>query len=451
RANRIARLLRGHGVQKGALVGLAMDRGTDMVAALLGILKSGAGYVPLDPGFPADRLAYMAGDAGLAALVTQQAHAARFDLRGRPVLALDALADELEALPATRLGRDAGAADPESPAYVIYTSGSTGRPKGVVVPHRAVSNFIASMQSEPGLDAQDRLLAVTTLSFDIAVLELMLPLSVGGEIVLAGRESAIDGLALVDLLREAGITAMQATPATWRLLLEAGWQGSAGFKAMCGGEPLPPDLAQALLARCGELWNLYGPTETTVWSTATCVQPAAAGALPDIHIGRPIANTQVWILVEQGHPCPLGVSGEICIGGVGVILGYLAHPQLLAERFLHDALAVARRGFVPGLARPPAPGRPARAVGAARLPGQGARLPHRTGRDREPAARPPGRGAGGGDGARGPAGRRAPGGPCRAGIGAWGVRRRSGRAPQGKPARLHGAATLRAPGRDPAA
>jgi amino acid adenylation domain-containing protein len=352
RANRIARLLRGHGVQKGALVGLAMDRGTDMVAALLGILKSGAGYVPLDPGFPADRLAYMAGDAGLAALVTQQAHAARFDLRGRPVLALDALADELEALPATRLGRDAGAADPESPAYVIYTSGSTGRPKGVVVPHRAVSNFIASMQSEPGLDAQDRLLAVTTLSFDIAVLELMLPLSVGGEIVLAGRESAIDGLALVDLLREAGITAMQATPATWRLLLEAGWQGSAGFKAMCGGEPLPPDLAQALLARCGELWNLYGPTETTVWSTATCVQPAAAGALPDIHIGRPIANTQVWILDEHGQPCPLGVPGEICIGGEGVTLGYLARPELTAERFLPDAFADASRGFGTGIAQP---------------------------------------------------------------------------------------------------
>src|SRR5690606_10960209 len=143
RANRIAHRLRAMGVGRGALVGLALERDADMPAALLGVLKSGAGYVPLDPGFPPDRLAYMAGDAGLAALVTQQAHAARFDLRGRPVLALDALADELEALPATRLGRDAGAADPESPAYVIYTSGSTGRPKGVVVPHRAVSNFIA--------------------------------------------------------------------------------------------------------------------------------------------------------------------------------------------------------------------------------------------------------------------------------------------------------------------
>src|SRR5690606_7570563 len=151
RANRIARLLRASGVRRGALVGLSMDRGTDMLAALLGILKAGAGYVPLDPQFPADRLSYMAGDAGLAALVTQQHHAARFDLRGRPVLALDALHDELAALPDTRLGRDADAAGPETPAYVIYTSGSTGRPKGVQVPHRAVSNFIASMQSEPGL------------------------------------------------------------------------------------------------------------------------------------------------------------------------------------------------------------------------------------------------------------------------------------------------------------
>src|SRR5690606_17643475 len=174
RANRIAHLLRRHGVQKGALVGLALDRDADMVAALLGILKAGAGYVPLDPQFPEDRLAYMVGDAGLAALVTRERHAARFDLRGRPVLALDLLADELQALPHVRPGRDEGAADPESPAYVIYTSGSTGRPKGVQVPHRAVSNFIASMQVEPGLDGDDRLLAVTTLSFDIAVLELLL-------------------------------------------------------------------------------------------------------------------------------------------------------------------------------------------------------------------------------------------------------------------------------------
>jgi len=345
RANRIAWLLRAQGVGRGALVGLAMDRGADMLAALLGILKSGAGYVPLDPAFPAERLAYMAADAGLGALLTQQRHAAGFDLGGRPVLALDAMGAELAALPETRPGRDAAAADPESVAYVIYTSGSTGRPKGVQVPHRAVANFIASMQHEPGLGAQDRLLAVTTLSFDIAVLELLLPLSVGGEVLLADRDTVIDGVALAATLEESGATAMQATPATWRLLLDAGWRGAAGFKAMCGGEPLPPDLAQALLSRGAELWNLYGPTETTVWSTATRILPAPRGRSPDIHIGRPIANTQVWILDAQGQPCPRGVPGEICIGGEGVTLGYLGRPELTAERFVPDPFADRERGI----------------------------------------------------------------------------------------------------------
>ncbi|SOD55271.1 amino acid adenylation domain-containing protein [Pseudoxanthomonas wuyuanensis] len=351
RANRIAQLLRRHGVQKGALVGLAMDRGTDMLAALLGILKAGAGYVPLDPQFPADRLAYMASDAGLAALLTHGSHAAQFDLRGRPVLALDALEAELQALPDNRPGRDAGAADAESVAYVIYTSGSTGRPKGVQVPHRAVANFIAAMQRQPGLELDERLVAVTTLSFDIAVLELMLPLSVGAEVVLADKDTVIDGAALADLLAACRATAMQATPATWRLLLEAGWQGGASFKAMCGGEPLPQDLAQALLPRCGSLWNLYGPTETTVWSTCMRVQAAAGGA-PDIHIGRPVANTQVWILDEHGQPCPRGVPGEICVGGEGVTLGYLDRPELTADRFLPDAFASSGPGFGTGIARP---------------------------------------------------------------------------------------------------
>ncbi|MCR6626923.1 MAG: amino acid adenylation domain-containing protein [Pseudoxanthomonas sp.] len=351
RANRIAQWLRRQGVHKGALVGLAVDRGADMLASLLGILKAGAGYVPLDPQFPADRLAFMAGDAGLAALVTQSHHAARFDLRGRPVLALDALTTELALLPDTRPGRDAGAADPESAAYVIYTSGSTGRPKGVQVPHRAVSNFITGMQAEPGLSGDDRLVAVTTLSFDIAVLELLLPLSVGAEVVVAGKDTVIDGAALAALLASSGATAMQATPASWRLLLEAGWTGRAGFKAMCGGEPLPPDLAQALLQRCGELWNLYGPTETTVWSTVMRVQ-AGQDALPDIHIGHPIANTQVWILDGNGQPCPRGVPGEICIGGEGVTSGYLARPELTADRFLPDAFADAGRGFGTGIPAP---------------------------------------------------------------------------------------------------
>jgi len=341
RANRIARLLRARGVRRGSLVGLVLDRGVDMLAGLIGVLKAGAGYVPLDPNFPAERLSYMASDAGLAALLTTRKHAGNFDLRGRPVLSLDTLQAEVAALPASRIGRDEGAAEPESVAYVIYTSGSTGRPKGVQVPHRAVSNFLSSMAKEPGLGIEDRLVAVTTLSFDIAVLELLLPLSVGARIVLADRVTAADGVALKALIASSGATVMQATPASWRLLLDADWQGDATFKILCGGEALPPDLAAQLLTRCGSLWNVYGPTETTVWSTCSRVTSAS-----DIHIGRPIDNTQVWILDPRGELCPLGVPGEIWIGGDGVTLGYLDRAELTAERFVADPFAASGKALL---------------------------------------------------------------------------------------------------------
>ncbi|MEP6633283.1 MAG: amino acid adenylation domain-containing protein, partial [Luteimonas sp.] len=329
RANRIAALLRARGVHRGALVGLALDRGVDMLAALLAILKTGAGYVPLDPAFPQERLAYMVGDAGLAALVTQRAHADRFDLRGRPVLILDELDTELEAASPMRFEQTTVA---ESIAYVIYTSGSTGKPKGVQVPHRAVSNFIAAMQARPGILADDRLVAVTTLSFDIAVLELLLPLSVGAEVILADRETAMDGERLAVLLRDGDATLMQATPATWRVLIDAGWSGGAEFRVLCGGEPLPADLARVLQSRSAEVWNLYGPTETTVWSTCWRVETSERG----VSIGTPIANTSVWVLDPQGQPCPLGVPGELCIGGDGVTLGYLGRNDLTADRFVAD-------------------------------------------------------------------------------------------------------------------
>ncbi len=343
-ANRVAHLLRDQGIRRGALVGLALDRSADMLAALLGILKAGAGYVPLDPQFPAERLTYMAADAGLAMLVTTSEHAPRFDLRGRPVLLFDTHAAQLASVPAARLAADdPGRAQPEDPAYVIYTSGSTGRPKGVVVPHRAVSNFLASMQREPGLTAEDRLLAITTLSFDIAVLELLLPLSVGAQVVLADRETAGDGRSLLALLDATQATVMQGTPSSWRMLVDAGWLGNHGFKALCGGEPMAPDLAAALLSRCGSLWNVYGPTETTVWSTCARVLPCGED-VPDVHIGRPIANTSIWILDAHGELCPFGVPGEICIGGEGVTKGYLGRPELTSGRFVPDR-------YTTGLAR----------------------------------------------------------------------------------------------------
>ncbi|WP_158883356.1 non-ribosomal peptide synthetase [Rhodanobacter sp. L36] len=335
RANRIAHLLRASGVRRGALVGVALDRGIDMLAAMLGALKAGAGYVPLDPGFPLERLNYIVSDGGLAALVTQRKHAQRFDLRGRPVLALDELHDALASTSDARIGRDAEAGDPESIAYVIYTSGSTGQPKGVEIPHRAVVNFITGMIERPGLREDDRLLAVTTLSFDIAVLELFGPLSVGAEVIIARREQAMDGDALKSLFDSSRATVMQATPATWRMLLQLGWKGRADFRALCGGEALAPDLAERLLGCCGELWNLYGPTETTVWSTCARVEDPQQG----ISIGTPIANTTVWILDARRQLCPIGLPGEIWIGGEGVALGYHQRPDLTAERFVVDPFA----------------------------------------------------------------------------------------------------------------
>lgn len=215
---------------------------------------------------------------------------------------------------------------------MLYTSGSTGMPKGVALEHRNVANFLLSMQREPGMTPQDRIVAVTTLSFDIAALELYLPLVTGATVVIASREEASDGGSLRALIDSHGATVMQATPTTWRLLIDAGWQGSPGFKVLCGGEPLPPDLARMLLERCGQLWNMYGPTETAVWST---VHRVTAGDEP-VPIGRPIANTRVYVLDRSGRPVPTGILGELFIAGAGVARGYLNLPQLTAEKFLRD-------------------------------------------------------------------------------------------------------------------
>jgi amino acid adenylation domain-containing protein len=335
RANRLAHTLRTRGIRQGSLVGIALARSTDMLAALLGVLKTGAAYVPLDPHFPADRLAFMAEDAGLAALMVDDAMPSAFDFPAACVLSLQRDADAIESASATRLPRDDAAATPDSLAYLIFTSGSTGRPKGVRVPHRATSNYLSSSQRVPGIVESDRWVAVTTLSFDIAFLELMLPLSVGAEVVIADRDDVRDGAALRSLVEQSDATIMQATPAGWRILIEAGWNGREGFHAISGGEPLAVDLAEALLQRCAEVWNAYGPTETTVYSTYWRVAQPRSG----IFIGHPIANTVVHILDEQFAPCPLGVPGEVYIGGAGVTLGYWNRPELNAERFLPDPFA----------------------------------------------------------------------------------------------------------------
>lgn len=337
RANQLAHCLRARGVKRGALVGLMPSRSTDMLAAVLAVLKSGAGYVPMDPCFPADRLAFMVEDTALAALLVDDAAPEAFAFPPAQVLSLKRDADEIAHADTSRLPRDSDAAAPDSVAYLIFTSGSTGRPKGVRVQHSAAGNFLYSTQHEPGISADDRLLAVTTLSFDIAFMEMLLPLSVGATIVLANQGDARDGAALRKLVETSKTTMMQATPAGWRILLESGWAGHAGFRAVTGGETLPVDLAEALLQRCGEVWSGYGPTETTVYCTFWRVTDPRAG----IFIGRPMANTTAYILDERRAPCPLGVPGEIYIGGECVTLGYLNRPEIDAERYLPDPFAAA--------------------------------------------------------------------------------------------------------------
>jgi len=338
RADRLARRLRELGVGPDVLVGLYVERSPEMVVGLLGILKAGGAYVPLDPSFPAERLAFMAADAALPVLVTQAtlmgqlpAHEARVVLLDEP----DA-ADGGDLAVAEGAVDVAGGATLDDLAYVLYTSGSTGRPKGVQIPHRALVNFLASMGRAPGLTAADTLLAVTTLSFDIAGLEIYLPLITGARLVVAGRDVAMDGAALAETLARTGATVMQATPATWRLLLDAGWQGDPRLKVLCGGEALPGELAARLRPRVGALWNMYGPTETTIWSTLQEVAEPADAAGEVVPIGRPIANTQTYVLDAHMRPVPVGVPGELYIGGAGLACGYLGRPALTAERFVPD-------------------------------------------------------------------------------------------------------------------
>ncbi len=327
RANQLAHHLQQLGVGPEVLVGLCVERSLDMVVGLLGILKAGGAYVPLDPGFPSERIAFMLEDAQAAVLVTQQRLLTQLPSQGINVVCLDADAAAFAQQSETNPLSTATAANL---AYVIYTSGSTGRPKGVQILQRAVVNFMLSMRELPGLAAEDTLLAVTTLSFDIAALELFLPLIVGARVIVAGRGIVADGTVLMETLERTGTTVMQATPVTWRLLLAAGWQGSPHLKILCGGEALPLELAQQLLPRAASLWNLYGPTETTIWSSVCKIEPGEES----VSIGRPIANTQMYILDAQLQLVPVGVPGELCIGGDGLARGYLKRQELTAERFI---------------------------------------------------------------------------------------------------------------------
>ena len=325
-ANRLAWRLREEGAGPGELVALSVERSCDMVVAVLAVLKTGAAYLPIDPDIPEERQQFILDDSKAPLVLTEPSLIRRFQNnaeRGVRIVCCDERSTN-------RSNPDSPRA-PEDLAHVLYTSGSTGKPKGVEVRHKAIVNFLHSMRERPGFTSRDRVLAVTTLSFDIAGLELYLPLICGGCVVLANRSEARDPMLLCEMLGEVRPTLMQATPATWRGLIDAGWKGNPGMKILCGGEAMTRDLAEQLLARSAEVWNMYGPTETTIWST---VQRVTRGEGP-VPIGRPIDNTQVYTLDSGRRLVPDGVIGELYIGGAGVARGYRGRPELTAERFVH--------------------------------------------------------------------------------------------------------------------
>jgi len=327
RARRLARRLAALGAGPETRVGVCLSRSPAMVTALLGVLEAGAAYVPIDPAYPRERIALMVEDAAVAILVGERSLASRLPAGRAKVLMLDDLAVGPEAPPARVL--------PENLAYVIFTSGSTGRPKGVAVCHRGVVNYLTAMAGRPGLAASDVVLALTTLSFDIAVTELLLPITVGARIALVERETAADATLLAATIDSVGATFIQATPAAWSHLLEGGWGGRPEVTALAGGEALPRALADRLGPRVGALWNVYGPTETTVWSALHPVTAGAAEPRP-VPIGRPLANTALHLLDRALGLALPGVPGELAIGGVGLARGYIGRPELTAERFVPD-------------------------------------------------------------------------------------------------------------------
>ncbi|WP_315833218.1 non-ribosomal peptide synthase/polyketide synthase [Bradyrhizobium prioriisuperbiae] len=336
RANRLARRLRAHGVGPDRLVGLALERSPTMMVALLAVLKAGGAYLPLDPDYPADRLAHMLRDSGAALVLTQHSLSDRLApmLAGAGVQAW-MLDDPQQAGNLDGSNLDV-AIHPESLAYVIYTSGSTGQPKGVMVRHDAVTNFVATMAEQPGITANDRVLGLTSLSFDIAVLELWLPLTVGARIVLVDRAAAHDPAKLKAIAIDEAVTVIQATPSTWRMLADhEGTPLPSTCRVLCGGEALAPDLARRLVAQAGEVWNVYGPTETTVWSARHRLDPSDDRP----RLGGPIGNTTLHILDGDLNAAPVGVAGELYIGGEGLARGYWQRGGLTAERFIPDPFA----------------------------------------------------------------------------------------------------------------
>jgi amino acid adenylation domain-containing protein len=327
-SNQFANYLLASGIRQGDIIGLAVECSIEMLVCMLGLLRAGAVYVPLDPKYPQDRIEYMLNHSEAKMLIVTRVNQGRF----HSVAAENIVEDFWPQLQNFSVEVDDDEVFNSGLAYVLYTSGSTGKPKGVEITHANLINLLTSVQTQPGITPDDRLLAITTISFDIAGLELFLPLLTGALLVISDLETARDGRLLLDILEEKDITIMQATPSTWRMMLDSGWVKKYPVKIFCGGEPLPKDLAHQLLDKAAELWNMYGPTETTIYSIIKKISKADEV----ITIGWPINNTQVYLLDPQQTLVPDGEAGEIYIGGLGVSAGYLNQPALTAERFIAD-------------------------------------------------------------------------------------------------------------------
>lgn len=326
RSDQLARHLHASGVSLGKLAGICMERSLEMMIALLGVLKSGAAYVPIDPAYPAFRQQEILAGSGVSTLISQGSLRKHLAHYGGPLLCMD---EEWQEIAKHSKDVFSGCTDGEDRAYVIFTSGSTGRPKGVQIQHRAVVNLLTSMRRDLSITGDDVLPALASLSFDMCIPEIFLPLVAGGTVIMCSREIAGDGEQLWALMRQQNATIMQATPSTWSLLIEAGFY-NYGMRIICGAEPLPREVCARILTRSSDLYNFYGPTETTVWSTFDHLE--AAGA--EITVGYPIQNTQVYVLDQSFRPVPPGETGEVFIAGTGLALGYLNQADLTAERFL---------------------------------------------------------------------------------------------------------------------
>jgi amino acid adenylation domain-containing protein len=329
--NRRANVLAGHlqtlGVGPGARVGIFMEKSFEIVEALLAVLKAGGTYVPINTSFPVERVQFILNDANVGVLLTNVDPGPLGNINVQVINFNDKIPPTKTVCsnPQTNIS-------PEDLAYIIYTSGSTGQPKGVKVNHCALVNFLWSMSIEPGIIKGDLLLTVTPISFDIAALELFLPLIVGATVVIVNNETTTNPFMLAQAINQYHVNIIQATPATWQLLIESGWPGEPGLKALCGGDVLTRKLANQLLDRVDNLWNMYGPTETTIWSSLSQIKKDEG----PVTIGKPIGNTQLYILDAYLQPVPIGVPGELHIGGEGLANGYLNQPHLTSEKFIPD-------------------------------------------------------------------------------------------------------------------